>query len=151
GKAVDGRADIWAFGAVLYEILTGRRAFEGDEVADTLANVLKAQPDWQALPAATPPKIRAPLEHCLRKDPRRRWSAMAVVRIEIEDARDEPLPAAPTASGTSRRREIVWAAIASMLLLATAAQAIRILVAPPPEAPVVRFDVSPPQGVKFRA
>src|SRR5512143_3938396 len=68
GKAVDKRADIWAFGCVLYELLTGKQAFQGENVTDILAAVLKGEPDWLALPETTPPSIRALLRRCLQKD-----------------------------------------------------------------------------------
>ena len=68
GKSVDKRADIWAFGCILYECLTGKRAFEGETVTETLAAILKSEPDWQALPAATPPSIRFVLRRCLEKE-----------------------------------------------------------------------------------
>ncbi|MBA2260430.1 MAG: serine/threonine protein kinase, partial [Acidobacteria bacterium] len=76
GKAVDKRADIWAFGVVLYEMLTGARAFDGDDVSEVLATVLKSEPAWHALPADTPPAIRRVLRRCLEKDPRKRLSAI---------------------------------------------------------------------------
>ena len=72
GKAVDKRADIWAFGLVLYEMLTGRAAFAGDTVTDIIAAVVTREPDWTALPAATPASIRRLLARCLEKDPKRR-------------------------------------------------------------------------------
>src|SRR5262249_38275039 len=68
GRAADKRSDIWAFGCVLYEILTGKRAFEGEEITDTLAAVLRAEPDWTALPPSTPTSIRRLLLRCLEKD-----------------------------------------------------------------------------------
>ena len=77
GKAVDRRADIWAFGVVLYEMLTGRRAFEGEDVSDILASVLSPGHDWAALPATTPPPVRRLLKRCLERDPRKRLSALA--------------------------------------------------------------------------
>ena len=67
GKPVDKRSDIWAFGCVLYEMLTGKRAFEGDDVSDTLAAVLRGEPDWNALPAEVPVPIRTLLTGCLRE------------------------------------------------------------------------------------
>src|SRR5512139_1536205 len=73
GKAADRRADIWAFGCILYECLTGKKAFEGETVTETLAAVLKNEPGWQALPAATPPGVRFILQRCLEKDMRRRF------------------------------------------------------------------------------
>src|SRR5262249_55540761 len=72
GKAVDKRADIWAFGCVLFEMVTGTRVFAGDDVSDTLAFILTREPDWTALPADTPPAIRRLLRRCLEKDRRRR-------------------------------------------------------------------------------
>src|SRR6267378_5348983 len=72
GKVVDKRTDIWAFGCVLYELLTGKQAFEGESVTETLAAVLKAEPDWTLLPATTPPSIRVLLRRCLQKDVTRR-------------------------------------------------------------------------------
>src|SRR4030081_1661457 len=68
GRAADKRSDIWAFGCVLYEMLTGRRAFEGEDVSDTLAAVLRGEPDWNALPATTPAPIGKLLRGCLEKD-----------------------------------------------------------------------------------
>ena len=72
GKAVDKRADIWAFGVVLYEMLAGKRAFEGEDISDTLAAVLTRAPDFAALPATTPPAVVSLLRHCLERDPKRR-------------------------------------------------------------------------------
>src|SRR5439155_4678486 len=72
GKAVDKRADIWAFGCVLYEMLSGRRAFAGEEISDTLAYVITKDVDWSALPADTPPHIRRLLRRCIEKDPKKR-------------------------------------------------------------------------------
>ena len=68
GRKADARSDIWAFGCVLYEMLTGRSAFSGAEVAEILAGLLKSEPDWTALPATTPPAVRALLKRCLQKD-----------------------------------------------------------------------------------
>ena len=85
GKPVDKRTDIWAFGCVLYEMLTGVRAFAGDEVSDTLAFVITKEPAWSALPASTPASIRRLLRRCLAKDRRQRLSDIADVRLEIAD------------------------------------------------------------------
>jgi len=68
GRAVDKRTDIWAFGCVLYELLTGKQAFHGEDVTDILAAVVRAEPDWTALPANISPSIRVLLQRCLRKD-----------------------------------------------------------------------------------
>ena len=86
GRPPDKRSDMWAFGCVLYEMLTGKRAFDGDDVSDTFASVLKSQPDWTALPNDTPAAIRRLLRRCLEKDPKRRLSDMADARLEIDEA-----------------------------------------------------------------
>ena len=85
GKAVDKRADIWAFGVVLYEMLTGRAAFAGDTVTDIIAAVVTREPDWTLLPAATPAAIRRLLTRCLEKDPKRRLRDIGDARFEIDE------------------------------------------------------------------
>ena len=86
GKAVDKRTDIWAFGCVLYEMLTGKRPFGGDDVTDTIAAVVRADPDWSKLPADTPAAIRRLLRRCLEKDRMRRLPDAADARLEIDEA-----------------------------------------------------------------
>ena len=99
GRIVDKRADIWAFGCVLYEMLTGAPAFAGDGVAEVLANVIKTEPDWTALPADTPTALRLCLQRCLQKDLRQRFHDIADVRLALEGAFDHPAPRAdPTAT-----------------------------------------------------
>ena len=90
GKPVDRRADVWAFGVVLYEMLTGRRLFGRDDVSDTLAAVLTSEPDLAQLPAATPQQIRRLLARCLTKDKRQRLDSMAAARLDIEEALRAP-------------------------------------------------------------
>ncbi len=85
GRPADKRSDIWAFGAVFYEMLTGKRAFEGDDISYTLANILKSEPDWGALPADTPLSIRRVLRRCLEKDPRRRTHDIADARLDLDE------------------------------------------------------------------
>jgi len=85
GKAADKRADIWAFGCVLYEMLARTRAFVGDDVAEVMASVLKTNPNWQALPVDTPAAVQRLLRRCLDKDPRRRLQAIGEARVQIED------------------------------------------------------------------
>ncbi len=109
GKPVDKRADIFAFGAVLYELLTGKRAFGGETITETLASILKSEPDWEKLPENTPWNIRTLLRRCLHKETNRRLQHIGDVRIEIEEALTTPatgIPGATTAisAGTGWRQ-----------------------------------------------
>ena len=121
GKSVDRRTDVWAFGCVLYEMLTGKRAFEGEEVTDILARIITQEPDWNALPAAAPPSIRRLLDRCLRKDLRRRLADVADARIELEELKEEPQSA--PAERVARRSAGRWA-IASALTFVLGALAV---------------------------
>ena len=91
GRVADRRSDVWAFGCVLYEMLTGHRAFKGDDVSDTIASVLRDEPDWSAIPADTPHAIKHVLLRCLRKDRTRRLHDIGDARLELE----EPLAITP--------------------------------------------------------
>jgi serine/threonine protein kinase len=114
GGAVDKRADIWAFGVVLYEMLSGRRVFAGDTVSDTLAAVLKTEPDVSSIPL----QVRPIVERCLRKDPRRRWRDIGDVRMALE----EGSPAATIAVAMPTRRSVLpWATAAVLLAIAAGA------------------------------
>jgi serine/threonine protein kinase/Tol biopolymer transport system component len=104
GQPVDTRTDIWAFGCVLYEMLSRRRAFAGDSVTDTLAGVIGREPDWSALPESTPDIVRRLLERCLRKDARRRLRDVNDVRIEIDDAIAAPPTPTDRAPGIPNRQ-----------------------------------------------
>ena len=117
GHNVDKRADIWAFGCVLFEMLTGRAAFAGDTASDTIAKILEREPEWSALPSATPVAIRRLLFRCLIKDSKRRLRDVGDVRIEI-DAVNEVVPGVadamvPAAVGT-RKTWLPWAAVAAL-------------------------------------
>ena len=119
GKAADKRTDIWAFGCVLYEMLAGKQVFAGDTVSDHLASILRADPDWTALPPTVPATVLMVLRNCLQKDPRERWHSAADVRIQLKDARSETAiaPASP------RRNRIVWVAVAALAIGLVAALA----------------------------
>ena len=146
GKAVDRRADIWAFGAVLFEMLTGRRAFPGEEISDTLASVLKDDPDWTALPAELPTSIHRVLRRCLDKDPRKRLSAIGDARLDL-DERDEERRVQVAAPPPRSYGAWVLAATAVASLVAGATL---IWVAAPrgsaPTAPLARFSIVPPDN-----
>jgi serine/threonine-protein kinase len=123
GLPVDKRADLWAFGAVLYELLTGRRAFTGEGVSDTLAHVLMKEPDWTALPANTPASIRQLLRRCLEKDPKRRLHDIADVRIEIDEtiaapATGEGVAPVPVVPAAPRGRRVLLWAVAAVAVIA---------------------------------
>ena len=98
GQPADKRSDVWAFGALLYEMLSGQRAFSGDDVSDTLALVLRGEPDWSALPATTPRSVQILLKRCLTRDRRARLADMSVVRYILSDDTEpaEPAPVQPS-------------------------------------------------------
>ena len=114
GKPVDKRTDIWAFGCVLYELLTRKEAFRGETVSDTIAAVLEREPDWHVLPSATPAKIRDLLRRCLQKDLQRRLRDIGDARIEIEETLAAPTIAEPSApakdTSVRGRRAASWGA-----------------------------------------
>jgi Flp pilus assembly protein TadD/TolB-like protein len=131
GKSVDKRTDIWAFGCILYEMLSGRRAFTGETATDVLAAIVSSEPDWNALPGRTPPRLRELLGRCLQKDPARRLRDIGDARLEIERAREESAPAA-TPIAAARRR---WPAAALALIGLLAAAAVWLRVRSTPAAP----------------
>jgi serine/threonine-protein kinase len=137
GRAVDRRADVWAFGVVLFEMLTGRRAFSGDSVTETLASVMRDAPPLDAVPAV-PASIRRLLRRCLEKDPRRRLDSMSAVRLEIEDATagEESATSAPVRRGRTRAR---FAAATVAVVGLTAAATWWLRPAPVDSALVSRF------------
>ena len=97
GKTVDKRADIWAFGVVLFEMLTGRQVFDGTDISLTLAAVLRQDLDWTELPSDTPHSIRRLLRRCLERDHKRRLPEIGTARLEIDDADDDDAPGTPVA------------------------------------------------------
>ena len=114
GQPVDKRADIWAFGCVLYEMLTGQRAFDGQGVSETLARVIEREPDWARLPAALSPALRTYLGRCLQKDPRQRVQAIGDVRLALEGAFETTALTAAPISVTQRRR-VALASVAAII------------------------------------
>ena len=119
GRPVDKRADVWAFGAVLYEMLTGRRAFPGDDISDTLATVLKFEPDWDGLGADTPSSVRRLLRRCLSKDVRLRLRDAGGALIELYEAQAEgPIAETRPISATARRVRSTQVAVALAVIVA---------------------------------
>src|SRR5262245_8021064 len=106
GRQVDRRTDIFAFGCVLYEMLTAQAAFDGDEVTEILGSVLKTEPDWSKLPTGTPHAVQKLLRLCLQKDPKKRRSDAADVRIDIEEALAAPV--APHLQEKQTARNSLW-------------------------------------------
>src|SRR6185436_6330254 len=114
GQMVDRRTDIWAFGCVLFEMLTGRHAFRGDHVSDILASVLAREPEYTDLPASLRPRLKDALRRCFEKNPKRRWQAIGDLRVELEQILADPAAGAPaTVDGVSRA--MVAAAVAATL------------------------------------
>jgi serine/threonine protein kinase/Tol biopolymer transport system component len=151
GRAVDRRADMWAFGVVLYEMLTGLRAFEGEDISVTLANVIKEDVKWDALPKDLPAPLRTLLRRCLVKDPKQRLADASTARFEIDEAlrapvADEP---GPRPHAMSRRERLAWATVA---ILAVAAVAARLMpgstgaAATTPVPPETRFSITEADG-----
>jgi Tol biopolymer transport system component len=145
GKAADTRADIWAFGVVLFEMLAGTRPFPGDEISDTLAGILKSEPPWDALPRDTPAAIRRLLRRCLQKDRQQRLQHIGDARLEIDEARGATA-AEPVAvpAGTVRRPFWIAAAAAGALAVGVVAGRQFSIV---PEAPEMRLEISMPMGM----
>jgi eukaryotic-like serine/threonine-protein kinase len=138
GKAVDRRSDIWSFGVVLFELLSGKRVFAGESVTETLAMVLKVDPDWSALPAGTPAAARKLLECCLKKERSERLQAIGDARLLLETS-------APSASATKTRPFWTVAALAIVLTIVAAWGWLR----PRPQGPATQsfaLTIVPPKG-----
>jgi serine/threonine protein kinase/Tol biopolymer transport system component len=152
GKAVDKRTDIWAFGCVLYELLTGKQTFQGEAVTEILAAVLKGEPDWQTLPRSTPTKIRDLLRRCLQKDMNRRVRDAGDVRIEIEEALAAPASSesiSPATSVLAPGRRMLILSLGMLLLgaVVTGLAVWNLKPSPsPPPRPVSRTVIALPPG-----
>jgi len=168
GRAVDRRADIWGFGAVLWEMLTGRPLFSGETLSDIIAAVLTREPDWAALQAGTPAHIVRLLRRCLERDPRLRLQAIGEARIELErgaadrgggdrGAGEHGASSATTGSALPAVSGRAWMRLAGIAVLAAAAGVVvTVAFRPPPPAAItsagaVTFTLDPPEGHHFVA
>jgi len=152
GLVADRRSDVWAFGCVFYEMLAGRRAFHGEGLSDTLALVLRGDPEWSALPKDVPPGVRTLVQRCLTRDRKSRVPEIAAARFLLDDALARPAADAtiPPATPAGRARERAWMAVA--ILTASAALSVAALMRfrPAPIPPgVVQFTIPPPAGERF--
>jgi len=136
GQSLDKRTDIWAFGSVLYEMLTGHKAFAGATVADVLAGLIGREPDWSALPAGTPRRLRDLIRRCLQKDPSRRLRDIGDARLELDDVTTDPIAAPAAISRPSPR----WMTLVPWIVAAAAVVALLVWRPAAREAPaVMRF------------
>ena len=151
GRPADKRSDVWAFGCVLYEMLTGKRPFEGEDVSDTLANVLKIDPDWGALPREVPPAVRALLRRCVEKDRRKRIADISTALFVLDEATslaaagEGPARAGHYVQDRVGRRIAIFTAAALVVGAAAAGTLVWLATRPTPSVPprVERFTMAP--------
>ena len=152
GKPVDKRSDVWSFGCVLYEMLTGRKAFDGETATDSIAAVVTREPAWAALPTATPPAVVRLLRRSLEKNPLDRLRDIGEARIVLKDPDDEPRPLERTASQEAsgrRNAAAMWIIIAAALAGALLTAAVGWMLLRPEEEPPVRLSLIPPAEAPF--
>ena len=148
GRAADKRSDVWAFGCVLFEMVTGRRAFEGDDISDTLAAVLRGEPEWTAVPANVSPALVALLRGCLDKDRRRRVADLSTARFIIDREGDAVTAVAVPPISRIRRATSILMAVAAVAGL-TAYTTFSLTRVSAPSLPVVRATIALPMGERF--
>jgi eukaryotic-like serine/threonine-protein kinase len=146
GRPADKRSDIWAFGCVLYEMLTGKRAFDGEDVSDTLANILKSEPDWSSLPQDTPVSLRRLLERCLEKTRNRRLADIADARHDFDDTSATTGAAASPVAGTRLAERFAW--VGAVLLAIAAGYVVASRSNKTIEPGEVRFEIETPVTVE---
>ena len=146
GRTVDKRADIWAFGAVLFEMLTSRRAFPGEDITETVVSVISKEPDWPALPSSTSNSVRSLLRRCLDKDPKQRLRDIGEARLALDGAFGTAASPTPSATSSSRGR-LAWSALAVAVvgMVAMVVPTVRHLrETPRPAPPEARVDIVTP-------
>jgi Tol biopolymer transport system component len=149
GRPVDKRSDIWAFGCVLFEMLTGRRAFEGDDATDLVAAIVRGDPDWSALPPDVPPHIRTLLHGCLEKDRKRRIGDIAVAQFLLNESPAVAGAAAVSVPSAVRRWRVAALAIAGIVVGAIGALIVTRFTSQPPAPRVSRFEIVSSQELPF--
>ena len=148
GRPVDKRADIWAFGCLLFELLTGQPAFGGETVTDVLGLIVKSDPQWSLLPAATPPAVARLLRRCLQKDPARRLRDIGDAIVELDTSGTESPAALATPPllrpARSRRQRVLLAAawLSSLVAIAAVSATLAFRVRPAAPAPLQKFKLS---------
>jgi serine/threonine protein kinase len=148
GKSIDPRTDIWAFGCVLYEMLTGRKVFEGETASDCIAKVLAGQPDWTLLPAGTPSAIRTLLAAALNKDPRQRLQHIHDARLFLHPPADEPMKQRVV---PKRGRGWVVTVLLTLGFVSALIPGTLYFLRAPEDDRVTRFVVNAPEGTNFSA
>src|SRR5262245_13719961 len=147
GDAVTKQADIWAFGCILFELLSGRRIWEGRSVTDVIAALVARDPDWTRLPANLHPRVRFVLERCLEKEPANRYHDIADVRLEITKALADPVSPATVVVRENRSPLGMWVAAAVASLAIVGAGVAGWWLRPEASAPVARFDLPLPEAL----
>jgi eukaryotic-like serine/threonine-protein kinase len=147
GREADKRSDIWAFGCVLYEMLTGRRPFDGEDMTDVLGAVVRLEPSWESLPSDVPAPVRTLLRQCLVKDRRQRVGDIAAVLFVL----NHQASLAPAGTAAPRSNRVAWlvAALSAVALIATAVVALRMPRAAAPASDPVQFTIAPPENTIF--
>jgi serine/threonine-protein kinase len=152
GRAADQRSDVFSFGCVLYEMLAGRQAFQGEEISDVLASVLKSEPDLSPLPSKLNPRIREVLRRCLKKNPKLRWHAVGDVRVEIDSILANP-DGITVEQMDAARSEPLWKRavpiVIAVILTAAIAGGAGWYFKPAPPPAVTRFPVTLGEGQRF--
>jgi serine/threonine protein kinase len=147
GRNANRNSDVWAFGCVLYEMLTGRRAFDGDSDAEILGRVLQTEPDWSALPDETPAEIRKLVQRCLRKDTQQRLQNIGDARIEIEDARRTPQPGEQITQRNVTAKRSIGSIVAFALVTVVAVVMAVLAFRPGPPVAEMRLEITTPPTI----